>query len=62
MALSRRTVTREVVIRLDDSGAFVSAIRERFEQGLEDGTVFAERSLPQLSMTLQQLKTQVAAL
>lgn len=62
MALSRRVIQREIVIRFDDNEAFTTAFRERTVQGLEDGTIFAERPLQPQFLTLAQVKALVAGL
>lgn len=62
MAITKRTVLREIVIRFDESGTFKEAFRAGERQALEDGVIVAERLLPTDYRTLVQIKSDVAGL
>lgn len=64
MALSRRQFVREVHIVLDETNAFKAAYRVQVRQIVDsaDNSVDAERNLDPEPVTLNQLKTFIAAL
>lgn len=61
MAFSKRTVDIQLEIYVNADGTFKEAIATRRVEALEDGTAFAERD-KQIPLTLNQVKTAVAAL
>ena len=61
MALTKRTVDVQLEVYLNTDGTFRNAVATRRVEALEDGTAIAERD-NQVSLTLAQVKTKVAAL